>query len=166
MDCSSSGSSVHGIFQVRILEWVAISFSRDLPNPGIFPTQGSCLLHLLHLQSYSLPLRHLGRNKTKIFTFLWKLNIIKLRLLLFKLSEFKNICIKWWVKTYQRRNLGDWLPYITRDWESLQEMRHSLLTSELSQANLEKLVTPAGRNLWDPAGPISLFYSWEKWGLW
>ena len=28
------GSSVHGIFQVRILEWVAISFSRDLPDPG------------------------------------------------------------------------------------------------------------------------------------
>ena len=28
MDCSPSGSSVHGILQVRILEWVAISFSR------------------------------------------------------------------------------------------------------------------------------------------
>ena len=27
-DCSSPGSSVHGIFQVRVLEWVAISFSR------------------------------------------------------------------------------------------------------------------------------------------
>ena len=28
---------VHGILQARILEWVAISFSRDLPNPGIKP---------------------------------------------------------------------------------------------------------------------------------
>ena len=28
MDCSPPGSSVYGIFQVRILEWVAISFSR------------------------------------------------------------------------------------------------------------------------------------------
>ena len=28
MDCSPSGSSVHGIFQARILEWVAISFSK------------------------------------------------------------------------------------------------------------------------------------------
>ena len=27
-------SSVHGILQARILEWVAISFSRDLPDPG------------------------------------------------------------------------------------------------------------------------------------
>ena len=33
MDCSLSGSSVHGIFKARILEWVAISFPRDLPNP-------------------------------------------------------------------------------------------------------------------------------------
>ena len=37
IDCSPPGSSVHGIFQVRILEWVAISFSRDLPDPGIKP---------------------------------------------------------------------------------------------------------------------------------
>ena len=28
MDCSPLGSSVHGILQVKILEWVAISFSR------------------------------------------------------------------------------------------------------------------------------------------
>ena len=28
LDCSPSGSSVHGIFQARILEWVAVSFSR------------------------------------------------------------------------------------------------------------------------------------------
>ena len=35
MDCSPPDSSVHGIFQARILEWVAISFSRDLPDPGI-----------------------------------------------------------------------------------------------------------------------------------
>ena len=35
MDCSSLGSSVHGISQARRLEWVAIPFSRDLPDPGI-----------------------------------------------------------------------------------------------------------------------------------
>ena len=28
MDCSLSGSSVHGIFQARVLEWIAVSFSR------------------------------------------------------------------------------------------------------------------------------------------
>ena len=30
MGCSPSGSSVHGIFQTRILEWVAISYSLSL----------------------------------------------------------------------------------------------------------------------------------------
>ena len=29
MDCSPPGSSVHGIFQARVLEWVAIAFSID-----------------------------------------------------------------------------------------------------------------------------------------
>ena len=29
LDCSPPGSSLHGIFQARILEWVSISFSRD-----------------------------------------------------------------------------------------------------------------------------------------
>ena len=35
---SLPGSSVHGIFQARILEGVAICSSRDLPDPGIKPT--------------------------------------------------------------------------------------------------------------------------------
>ena len=42
MDCSPPGSSVHGISQARILEWVAISFST-----GIFPTH-ELNLNLLH----------------------------------------------------------------------------------------------------------------------
>ena len=40
LDYSLPGSSVHGILQARILEWVVISFSRDLPNPGI---KNTCL---------------------------------------------------------------------------------------------------------------------------
>ena len=39
IDCSLPGFSVHGISQSRILEWIAISFSRDLSNPGIKPNQ-------------------------------------------------------------------------------------------------------------------------------
>ena len=45
MDCSPPGASIHGTLQARVLEWVAVSFSRkdpgdlsgDLPNPGIEP---------------------------------------------------------------------------------------------------------------------------------
>ena len=33
MDCSLPGSTVHGIFQARILEWVAISYSRGSFGP-------------------------------------------------------------------------------------------------------------------------------------
>ena len=33
MDCSLPGSSVHGIFQARVLDWVAISFSRGSSQP-------------------------------------------------------------------------------------------------------------------------------------
>ena len=38
MDCNPPGSSVTRIILARILEWVAISSSRDLPDPGIEPT--------------------------------------------------------------------------------------------------------------------------------
>ena len=37
MDCSPPGSSVHGILQAKILEWVAIPSPGELPNPGIDP---------------------------------------------------------------------------------------------------------------------------------
>ena len=37
MDCSPPDSFVHGILQARILKWVAISSSGDLPDPGIEP---------------------------------------------------------------------------------------------------------------------------------
>ena len=37
MDCSPPGSSAHGILQARVLEWVTMSFSRGLPEPGIDP---------------------------------------------------------------------------------------------------------------------------------
>ena len=48
------GSSVHVIFQARILEQAAISCSSGTSYPGIKP------LHLLHWQVDSLPLGHLG----------------------------------------------------------------------------------------------------------
>ena len=37
MDCNPQGSSAPGILQARILEWVAIPFSKGLPNKGIKP---------------------------------------------------------------------------------------------------------------------------------
>ena len=45
MDCSLPGSSVHGILQVRILEWVAILFSTESswPRDGTRVSWGSCI---------------------------------------------------------------------------------------------------------------------------
>ena len=42
MDSSQLGCSFHGIFQARILEWVAISFSRESSQPRD-RTQVSCI---------------------------------------------------------------------------------------------------------------------------
>ena len=42
IDCSLPGSCVHGILQARILEWVAISFSRGSSQPR-YQTQVSCI---------------------------------------------------------------------------------------------------------------------------
>ena len=39
MDCSPPGSSIHGIFQARVLEWGAIAFSLFKATPKQKPTQ-------------------------------------------------------------------------------------------------------------------------------
>ena len=55
MDCSLSGSSVHGIFQARVLEWFAISFSRGSSQPRnrtqVSPIAGRCFYCLSHQES-------------------------------------------------------------------------------------------------------------------
>ena len=43
MDCSLPGSSVHGIFQAIVLEWIAISFSRGSSRPRDW-TRVSCIV--------------------------------------------------------------------------------------------------------------------------
>ena len=55
VDCSPPGSYVHGVSQARILKWVAISSSRDLPDSGIEPVSPAW-------QVDSLPLSHLGNS--------------------------------------------------------------------------------------------------------
>ena len=54
MDCSPPCSSVHGILQARILEWVVTSSPGDLPEPGIKPRSPA-------LQADSLPAEPPGK---------------------------------------------------------------------------------------------------------
>ena len=58
MDYSPPGSSVHGILQARILEWVTTSSFRGSSRPR---NQTLHLLRLLHWQAGSLPLVPLGK---------------------------------------------------------------------------------------------------------
>ena len=51
---ATPGTSVYGILQAIILEWVAISSSGDLPNPGIKPKSPA-------LQADSLPTEPPGK---------------------------------------------------------------------------------------------------------
>ena len=61
MKCSSPSSSVHEIFQARILEWVAISSSRGSSQPSD-QTHVSCISCIS--RQILLRLHHLGSPKT------------------------------------------------------------------------------------------------------
>ena len=58
MDCSPPGSSVHGILQAIILEWVALPSSTGSSRPR----DQTRLLCLLHYQADSLLLNHQGKQ--------------------------------------------------------------------------------------------------------
>ena len=62
MDCSPPGSSVHGIFQARILEWVAITFSWG-SSQGSDPDLLHCRQSLYHLSHQGSPEGKLVRQK-------------------------------------------------------------------------------------------------------
>ena len=70
MDSSLLGSSVHGILQGRILEWVAMPPPGGLPNPAIKPESPA-------LQAYSLPTEPSGKPKSKLRSITSSLTILK-----------------------------------------------------------------------------------------
>jgi len=65
MDCSQPGSPDPGIFQARILGWVAIPTPGDLPDPGI------TLSSPASPQAGSLPLSHLGSPSSMLYMFIF-----------------------------------------------------------------------------------------------
>ena len=52
LDCSPPGSSVHGILQARILEWVAFPSPADLPHPEIKPRSPAHCRQILYCLSH------------------------------------------------------------------------------------------------------------------
>ena len=61
MDCSSPNSSVHSILQARILEWLAIPFSRDLPDAEIKPGCPALQANSLLSEPQGKPVRDLNK---------------------------------------------------------------------------------------------------------
>ena len=58
MDCSPPGSSVHGILQARMLQWVAISFSGGSFQPEMEPVSPALQADLNHCASREALLQH------------------------------------------------------------------------------------------------------------
>ena len=79
MDCSLPGSSVHGIFQARILEWVAIPSPGDLPNPGIEPESPA-------LQADTLPSEPSGKDPMYVLLHSMPLSLQQ---------DTTNPCLQW-----------------------------------------------------------------------
>ena len=81
MDCSPPGSSVHGIFQARILDWLAISSSKGSPLPRDWtsPVAPALAGRFFTTEPPGKPSSTDTRclclgprvNQTKVFTLLW-----------------------------------------------------------------------------------------------
>ena len=80
-----------GILQERILEWVAIPFSRDLPNPGIEPRSLALLVD-------SLPSEPSGKPKSTILQYKIKIKLKNTRSLFLFSDSKESTC-----------NAGDWV---------------------------------------------------------
>ena len=87
MDCSLPGSSVHGIFQARILEWVAISFSmRSSP-----PRNRTWVSHIVGTHFTIWATREVYFLYSSLYLPISNLNLSLLLLALFKTTSFFSV---------------------------------------------------------------------------
>ena len=117
MDCSLPGSSVHGILQARILEWVAISFSRGSSQPKDWN------LGLLHCRQF---LYHwASREACFINTFLF--------------IVFGPIT-SWQIDGETVRDFIFWVSKITVDGDCSHEIKRHLLFGRKVMTNLDSIL--------------------------
>ena len=91
MYCSPPGSSVHGIFQARILKWVAISFSRGFSHPRgwIYISFVSCIAgDSLPAEPSGKPIQWVGFHQWRQLTqeYFWLLGRSKIRKTTYRLK--------------------------------------------------------------------------------
>ena len=106
MHCNPSGPSVHGIFQARILEWVAMPSSRRFSRPQDW-THISCLLHW---QSGSLPLVPPGKPSNETLGL--------------PISGFKFVCL-----LFKQKVLPFFLTYVWLHWVFVAACGFSLVAA-------------------------------------
>ena len=124
MDCSLPGCFVLGIFQARILEWVAISSSRDLPDAVIEPASPA-------LQADSLSNGPLGKSPNVEVTAKASLEVKR------RFGEMLMCCLsnpilkRWWQihRVWEVR----WSPTLPSRW--LACSRHGLARSSTLKWN-------------------------------
>ena len=82
VDCSLPGSSVHGISQARILDWVTVSFPGDLPNPGLELTSPELTGGFFTIESPGKPHIHsrhaIYQNYYHCFYLAWMLTVFQI----------------------------------------------------------------------------------------
>ena len=99
MDCSLPGSSIHGILQVRTLEWIAISSSRGSSKP-----RDRTFISYIYMpwQVGSLPLPSPGKNITKYECT--------------KLTSFHVKCTQYYISNTLQQRLGMGWIYLPGLW--------------------------------------------------
>ena len=129
MDCSPPGSSVHGILQARILEWVAFPFSRGSSQPGtqVSRIMGGILYQLSHREArQTWVLSHEEDWVTKNWCF-WTAVLVKT---LPWWLRWKSICLQrgrpgfspWVGKTPWRRKLQPTLILLPGKFHGLRSL--------------------------------------------
>ena len=126
MNCSLPGSSVHGVFQVRILEWVAISFSR-----GSSPPRGWTHISFIgrqifyHWATGEAPEVVKAKDKNSV----WKV-FKECRTFFFLREKKSKIVILYWgsclrvgLKVVQEWERGQWR---TKAWMDLESCKESV----------------------------------------
>ena len=137
MDCGPPGSSVHGISQARILEWVAISFSRGSSKPrDHISCISSCILYhwaTREPQTYVITVEHLPKLRSQhwyitnnyIPDFIWMSSVSSLR------SFFK----KFWIFGRATQHMGE--PGSLKLLYSFEERRH-LVSLHIANLHCER----------------------------
>ena len=164
MDYSPPGSSVHGLLQARILEWVANSFSRASSQP-MDQTQVSCIAGIFHTTGATRETLHstrsraqlsvmtqtdgmgrgCSRGKRYIYTYLWLIHIF---------VQQKPTCVGCKAIIFQLKKLlkGQWAVmvsgvarnfiHVTTFDSSHQQLRQDLSVSTLQMKKPRLRVVP------------------------